>query len=177
MKTGTLFLPPLTAVKVLDQLRERVRYLHYSLRTEKTYVYWVRFYIRFHHRRHPAEMGGREVDQFLSWLVTTRNISASTHRQALCALLFFYNKVLGVELPWMDDIERPQLRRRLPVVLTREEVARLFSEMEGEHRLFAQILYGTGMRITEGLQLRVKDIELDCAAIIVREGRAEKTGR
>ena len=100
MKNGTLFLPPLTAVKVLDQLRERVRYLHYSLRTEKTYVYWVRFYIRFHHRRHPAEMGGREVDQFLSWLVTTRNISASTHRQALCALLFFY--------------EPPRIFRRAP---------------------------------------------------------------
>lgn len=174
MKTSTSFLPPLTAVKVLDQLRERVRYLHYSLRTEKTYVYWVRFYIRFHNRRHPAEMGGPEVEAFLSWLVTTRNVSASTHRQALCALLFFYNKVLGIELPWMNDMERPQVRKRLPAVLTREEVARLLSLMEGEHRLFAQVLYGTGMRITEGLQLRVKDIELDRGAIIVREGKGGK---
>lgn len=174
VKTSTPFLPPLTAVKVLDQLRERIRYLHYSLRTEKSYVYWVRFFIRFYNRRHPAEMGGPEVRAFLSWLVSTRNISVSTHRQALCALLFFYPKVLGVELPWIDDIERPQARKRLPAVLTREEVSRLLSLLEGEHRLFAQVLYGTGMRITEGLQLRVKDIELDRGAIIVREGKGGK---
>jgi integron integrase len=119
-------------------------------------------------------MGAPEVKAFLSWLVTTRDISASTHRQALCALLFFYNKVLGVELPWINDMERPQVRKRLPAVLTREEVARLLSLMEGEHRLFAQVLYGTGMRITEGLQLRVKDIELERGAIIVREGKGGK---
>ena len=174
MKSSKPFLPPLTAIKVLDQLRERVRYLHYSLRTEKTYVYWVRFYIRFHDRRHPAEMGGPEVQAFLSWLVSHRRISASTHRQALCALLFFYGQVLGVELPWMNDMERPQSRKRLPAVLSRDEVAKLLSLLEGEHRLFAQVLYGTGMRITEALQLRVKDIELDRGAIIVREGKGGK---
>lgn len=174
VKTSKQFLPPLNSVKVLDQLRERIRYLHYSPRTEKTYVYWVRFYIRFHDRRHPAEMGGAEVRAFLSWLVSNRNISASTHRQALCALLFFYGKVLRVELPWLNDMEKPQLKKRLPAVLSREEVARLLALMQGEHRLFAQLLYGTGMRITEALQLRVKDIELDHGAIIVREGKGGK---
>ena len=174
MKTGTPSLPPLTAVKVLDKLRERVRYLHYSVRTEKTYVYWVRFYIRFHGRRHPGEMGGPEVEAFLSWLVSSRNISASTHKQALCALLFFYGKVLGLELPWMREISRPQRRNRLPVVLSRDEVAKVLSLLDGEHRLFARVLYGTGMRINEGLRLRVKDIEIDHGTIIVREGKGGK---
>ena len=119
-------------------------------------------------------MGETEVQAFLSWLVTTRGISASTHKQALCALLFFYGKVLGVELPWMNEMERPQVRRRLPAVLTREEVAKLLSLMTGEHRLFAQLLYGAGMRITEGLQLRMKDVEVDCGAIIVRAGKGGK---
>ena len=116
-------------------------------------------------------MGGPEVQAFLSWLVNTRNISASAHKQALCALLFFYGKVLGIDLPWMNDIERPTGRKRLPVVLSREEVAKVLSLLNGEHRLFAQVLYGTGMRITEGLQLRIKDIEIDRGAIIVREGK------
>jgi integron integrase len=174
MKSSSQPLPPLTSIRVLDQLRERIRYLHYSLRTEKTYVYWVRFYIRFHNRRHPAEMGEAEVRAFLSWMVSNRNISASTHRQALCALLFFYGKVLGVQLPWMDDMEKPQVKKRLPAVLSRDEVARILSLMKGEHRLFAQLLYGTGMRITEALQLRVKDIEFDRGAIIVREGKGGK---
>jgi integron integrase len=159
---------------VLDQLRERVRYLHYSLRTEQTYVYWVRFFIRFHGRRHPAEMGAAEVEAFLSWLVSARGISASTHKQALCALLFFYGKVLGVDLPWMTALARPQARARLPVVLTQEEVAKVLLLLEGEHGLFARLLYGTGMRITEGLQLRVKDVEFERGAIIVREGKGGK---
>ena len=153
MKNSTPLLPPLAATKVLDQLRERIRYLHYSLRTEDAYVYWVRFYIRFHGRRHPKEMGGPEVEAFLSWLANERKISASTHKVALCALLFFYGKVLGVDLPWMTEVRRPRTRKRLPVVLSREEVANIFELMEGEHRLLAQLLYGTGMRISDALLL------------------------
>jgi integron integrase len=174
MKSGTGKFPPFRSVKLLDQLRERIRYLHYSLRTEHTYVYWTRFYIHFHRLRHPADMGGPEVEAFLSWLASTRKISASTHKQALSALLFLYGKVLGVQLPWMADIGRPRTQRRLPVVLDSDEVRSIFALMQGEHRLLAQLLYGTGMRITEALQLRVKDIDFHRNTIIVREGKGGK---
>ena len=174
MKNLTSNLPVLKATRVLDQLRERIRYLHYSIRTEETYVYWVRAFIRFHERRHPATLGGEDVERFLSWLAVSRKVAASTHRQALSALLFFYGKVLGKELPWMKEVGRPQVKRRLPVVLSPEEVAKIFCFLEGEHRLFAQLLYGTGLRINEGLQLRVKDIDFGRATIIVREGKGGK---
>jgi integron integrase len=174
MKTSTPTLPPLTATKVLDQLRERIRYLHYSLRTEEAYVYWVRLFIRFHRLRHPAEMGAAEVEQFLAWLASERKVAAATHKQALSALLFFYGKVLGVDLPWLAEIGKPQVKRRLPVVLAPDEVARILALMEGEHRLFAQLLYGTGMRLTEGLRLRVKDVDFAHNTIIVRQGKGGK---
>ncbi len=167
-------LPPLQSARVLDKLRERIRYLHYSIRTEDAYVHWVRAYIRFHGLKHPASLGQVEVEQFLSWLANERKVAASTHRQALSALLFFYTKVLGVDLPWISEIGRPRASRRLPVALSPEEVARIFSFMEGEHLLLARLLYGTGMRISEGLQLRVKDIDFDHRTIIVREGKGGK---
>ncbi|VDA78290.1 integron integrase [Klebsiella pneumoniae] len=172
MKTATAPLPPLRSVKVLDQLRERIRYLHYSLRTEQAYVHWVRAFIRFHGVRHPATLGSSEVEAFLSWLANERKVSVSTHRQALAALLFFYGKVLCTDLPWLQEIGRPRPSRRLPVVLTPDEVVRILGFLEGEHRLFAQLLYGTGMRISEGLQLRVKDLDFDHGTIIVRRDRA-----
>ena len=174
MKTATAPLPPLRSVKVLDQLRERIRYLHYSLRTEQAYVHWVRAFIRFHGVRHPATLGSSEVEAFLSWLANERKVSISTHRQALAALLFFYGKVLCTDLPWLQEIGRPRPSRRLPVVLTPDEVVRILGFLEGEHRLFAQLLYGTGMRISEGLQLRVKDLDFDHGTIIVREGKGSK---
>lgn len=174
MKSSTAPLPPLQSVKVLDQLRERIRYLHYSIRTEDAYVYWVRAFIRFHRLQHPATMGGAEVEAFLSWLASTRNVAASTHKQALSALLFFFGKVLGVDLPWMKEIGRPRTKTRLPVVLSPEEVARILCALKGEHRLFAQLLYGTGMRLNEGLQLRVKDVDFGLSTIIVREGKGGK---
>ncbi len=118
MKTATAPLPPLRSVKVLDQLRERIRYLHYSLPTEQAYVHWVRAFIRFHGVRHPATLGSSEVEAFLSWLANERKVSVSTHRQALAALLFFYGKVLCTDLPWLQEIGRPRPSRRLPVVLT-----------------------------------------------------------
>ncbi len=125
MKTATAPLPPLRSVKVLDQLRERIRYLHYSLRTEQAYVHWVRAFIRFHGVRHPATLGSSEVEAFLSWLANERKVSVSTHRQALAALLFFYGKVLCTDLPWLQEIGRPRPSRRLPVVLTPDEVVRI----------------------------------------------------
>lgn len=116
-----------------------------------------------------------EIEQFLSHLANERKVSASTHKQALSALLFFYSRVLGVALPWLDQIGRPRSTRRLPVVMTREEVSRVFSAIEGiEHLVLAQLLYGTGMRLTEGLTLRTKDIDFDRNAIIVREGKGAK---
>src|SRR5690606_35560047 len=159
MKPGTQPLPPLKSVRLLDQLRERIRFLHYSLRTEQAYVYWVRSFIRFHELRHPATLGGPEVEAFLLWLANNRKVAPSTHKQALSALLFLYGKVLGAELPWMTEIGRPRSGRRLPVVLSPDEVARILLLMNGDHRLIAQLLYGTGMRINEALQLRVKDID------------------
>lgn len=154
------------SVKVLDQLRERLRYQHYSLRTEQAYVDWIRAYIRFHGLVHPAKLDGAAVQAFLSWLANERGVSPSTHRQALAALLFFYGKVLGVDLPWMKDIGRPRPSRRLPVVLAPDEVARILTYLDGEYRPLGQILYGTGMRISDGLNLRVKDVAFAHATII-----------
>lgn len=167
-------LPEAAPRRLLDQVREQVRYLHYSLRTEQAYVYWVRAFVRFHRLRHPREMGGPEVEAFLSWLSNERNVSVSTHRQALSALLFLYQRVLGQQLPWMQAIGRPHRKPRLPVVLSRAEVAAALARLDGTHRVLAQLLYGTGMRITEALQLRVKDVEFDRRAIVVRSGKGGK---
>ena len=124
--------PPLRpAARLLDQLRERIRYSHYSPRTEKAYVYWVRFFIRFHKLRHPREMGAREIEAFLSFLANERKVATSTHRQALAAILFLYKEVLDTRLPWLDQIGRPKERVRIPVVLSREEVARLLAAIDG----------------------------------------------
>ncbi len=166
--------PPLQSKRILDQVRERVRYLHYSMRTEKAYLYWIRFFIRWSGMRHPREMGGDEVREFLTFLASGRNVSASTHSVALSALLFLYQKVLCIELPWLDGLERPPVTKRLPVVLTREEVARIFTLLSGDHAILVRLLYGTGMRITEALQLRVKDVDFDHRAIVIREGKGFK---
>lgn len=167
-------LPALKAPRLLDQLRERISYLHYSRSTEQAYVHWCKAFIRFHGLRHPAEMGKVEVEEFLSWLANERKVAASTHTQALSALLFLYSKVLGQELPWLQDIGRPRAPRRLPVILSRDEVAAIFDAMHGEHRLLAHLLYGTGMRIAEGLRLRVKDVDFAHRAVIVRHGKGGK---
>ena len=146
----------------------------YSLSIEKTYVYWVRHFVRWHKLRHPAQMGKPEVEAFLSWLASERAVAPATHRQALSALLFLYKDVLGIELPWLDEIGRPKARERLPTVLSRDEVERLLSFLDGEVALLAKLLYGTGMRLNEGLRLRVKDVDFDRRAIIVREGKGGK---
>ncbi len=166
--------PPLRAIRLLDQLRERLRYLHYSLRTEQTYLYWVRWFIRYHGVRHPREMGKLEVEAFLTMLANERKVAPSTHRQALSALLFLYKEVLGQNLPWLDEIGRPVPMRRIPAVLTVPEVQRLLDLMEGETGLLARLLYGTGMRLMECLSLRVKDVDFARHAIVVREGKGSK---
>lgn len=167
-------LPPLQSKRLLDQLRERIRYMHYSIRTEQSYVYWVDAFIRHHGMRHPAEMSGPEVESFLSWLANDRHVAAATHKQALSALLFLYQKVLGQDIPWMTEIGRPKERVRLPVVLTHDEIAHVLGKLPDEHRLMGQLLYGTGMRILEGVRLRVKDVDFARRAIVVREGKGAK---
>ena len=160
--------------KLLDQLRSAVRYRHFALATEKAYAHWVRAYVRFHGLRHPREMGAPEVEAFLTHLAEGRQVSPSTHKQALAALLFLYREVLKMDLPWMAEVGRPRAVRRLPVVLTTDELQRTLAGLDGGALLLAQLLYGTGMRVMEGLRLRVKDVDFDHGAIVVREAKGGK---
>lgn len=175
MKPVTL--PPLRSTRLFDQVRERVRYMHYSLSTEHSYLQRVRRYVHFHELRHPRDLGGPQVEAFLSHLANQRQASASTHKQALSALLFLYRRVLGVDLPWMQQIGRPRTPVRLPNVLSRAEVERLLAMTSGATGLVARLLYGTGMRKTECLRLRVKDLDFDRGVIAVREGKGNKDRR
>ena len=160
--------------KLLDRLRTQIRLRHYSLRTEQTYVDWARRYILFHGKRHPKEMGASELRDFLSHLAVDRNVAASTQNQAKSALLFLYREVLQIELPWLDEVIAAKTAKRLPVVLTQVEARDLLGAMSGAMGLIASLLYGTGMRLLEGLRLRVKDVEFTRREIIVREGKGNK---
>ena len=160
--------------KLLDQLRAEIRVRHYSIRTEQAYVDWVRRFILFHNKRHPKEMGAGELRDFLSHLAVDRNVSASTQNQAKSALLFLYGQVLKIELPWLEEVISAKTAKRLPVVLTQVEVRNLLNAMSGTMGLMASLLYGTGMRLMEGLRLRVKDVEFSRREIIVREGKGNK---
>lgn len=153
-----------------------IRAKHYSRRTEQAYWHWTRQYVLWSGKRHPLEMGAPEIGAFLTWLATERKVSASTQRQALAALLFLYQQALGVELPWVDGIVRAKQSQRLPVVLTREEVARLWDQIPAASRrgLMLRLLYGTGMRLMEGLRLRVQDVDFGAGAITVRSGKGDK---
>jgi integron integrase len=163
-----------TPPKLLDQVRRCIRDKHYSLRTEEAYVYWIRWYIRFNGLRHPTNMGGTEVQAFLSYLTNERGVSVSTHRQALCALLFLYKQVLETEFPWLDDLYRPKCQPRRPTALTEFEVSAMLGEMKGVHALMARLLYGTGMRLMECMMLRIKDIDFGRREIIIRFGKGGK---
>lgn len=160
--------------RLLDRVRAEIRVRHYSLRTEQSYVDWARRFILFHRKRHPAEMGAIEIKAFLSHLAVDRQVSASTQNQAKSALLFLYREVLKVELPWLDEIVVARSAKRLPVVLTQVEARALLNEMSGAMGLITSLLYGTGMRLLEGLRLRVKDVEFSRREIIVREGKGNK---
>lgn len=160
--------------KLLDELRRALRARHYSLRTEEQYIYWVKNFIVFNGKRHPRDMGAPEVTQFMTHLAADRQVAIATHKQALSALMFLYRHVLGQELPWMTEIVRPKADRRLPVVLTQQEVQQVFAQLSGVQLLIAKVLYGTGMRITEALRLRVKDIDFGHRTLVVREGKGAK---
>ena len=162
------------APKLLDRVRARIRILHYSIRTEEAYVDWARRFILFHGKRHPLEMGAPEISAFLTYLAVERNVSARTQNQAKAALLFLYKEVLELELPWLDEVVSAKTSRRLPVVLTQREVRELLLHLNGAMWLLASLLYGTGMRLMEGLRLRVKDVEFERREIVVRQGKGNK---
>ncbi|MDR3413799.1 MAG: integron integrase [Formivibrio sp.] len=177
MSNNTSSVPTAPAPRLLDQARDRLRLKHYSLRTEQAYLGWIKRYIIFHNKRHPAGMGKVEVEAFLSHLATDRNVAAATQGQgqALAAILFLYQEVLEQELPWLDDITRAKRPARLPSVLRQDEVMDLIRRVDDpELSLIVRLLYGTGMRLLECLRLRVKDVDLVRREIVVREGKGNK---
>lgn len=165
---------PVEPMRLLDRVRELIRRRHYSIRTEQAYVDWIRRFIRFLGNRHPSELGASEIKRFLTSLAVDRHVAASTQNQAQSAILFLYREVLAIDLPWLGGMVRARVPRRLPVVLTLDGVARLIVRLRGAHRLVGALLYGTGMRIMEGLRLRVKDIDFDRREILIRDGKGAK---
>ena len=160
--------------KLLEQMRDVMRVKHYSLRTERSYCDWVERFIRFHRMRHPREMGEEEVGAFLTDLARRLDVAPSTQNQALSALLFLYKQVLKEEIGWLGNVERAKKPARLPVVLTRDEVHKLFVHLHGTSRLMAGLLYGSGLRLMECVRLRVKDVDFGYARVMVRDGKGAK---
>jgi integron integrase len=164
----------MTAPRLLDQVGNAIRTRHYSLRTEKAYVGWIRRYILFNGKHHPSQMGSAEIEVFLSDLAGAHDVSASTQNQAHPAILFLYKHALDQELPPVRDVVRARRPARLPVVLTRDEVARVLTGLTGVHWLIGRLLYGSGLRLMEALRLRVKEVDLDRRAVVVRQGKGGK---
>ena len=177
---------PNPKLKFLEQCREVMRFKQLALRSEETYLQWIKRFILFHRKaataaplqkwiwRHPKDMGEAEVRAFLTDLAARRQVAAATQNQALNALLFLYRDVLGVEMPWVDGFEQAHRSRRMPVVLTPAEMSRVLGGLSGVQRLIGQLLYGSGMRLMEGLRLRVKDVDFARGQIVVRAGKGDK---
>ena len=166
---GTLQKP-----KILDQLRNAIRLRHYSIRTEETYVQWVRRYILFHGKRHPQEMGRPEIEAFLTHLAIEGKVAASTQNQALNAIVFFYREIIKREIGLLDEVVRAKRPARIPVVFTRQEAKTILDQLDGVNGLMAGLLYGSGLRLMECIRLRVKDIDFDYRQILVRDGKGQK---
>ncbi len=164
----------MSQIRLMDRVRNTLRALHYSRKTEKSYYYWIRFFVRFHRMRHPADMGAREISEFLTWLAVHRRVSAATQNQAFNAILFMYRKVLDLQLDQIDNVIRAKRSRRIPVVFTRHEVAAILQHLNQPYRLMAALMYGSGLRMMEVLRLRLKDVDIDRRAILVREGKGNK---
>lgn len=160
--------------KLLDQLRDLLRTRHYSIRTEVAYLGWVERYIRFHGCRHPAELGAPELEAFLTHLAVKRDVASSTQNQAASAILFLYREVLGLNLPWLEGVTRAKRPKRLPVVLTPEEVAAVLDALDGTLALMGRLVYGSGLRLMECVRLRVKDVDFRRGEIVVREAKGNK---
>jgi integron integrase len=163
-----------TKPKLMDQVRQQIRVRHLSRRTEKAYLHWIRRFILYHGKRHPDEMAESEVNAFLSHLAVTGNVSASTQNQALSALLFLYRHVLKRELGEFEDLVRARRKKKLPVVLSPQEVHQILERLKGVHQLIVSLLYGTGLRLLEGLRLRVKDLDFEYGQIQIRDGKGGK---
>jgi len=159
---------------LLDRVREAARVRHLSYRTEQTYVGWVKRFVLFHGKRHPRHMGKSEVEAFLTHLAVDGQVAASTQNQALAAILFLYRHVLDQDLGWLENVVRTKRPKRLPVVLSRNEVARLLDAMTGTPRLVVAFLYGSGLRLMEALRLRVKDLDLEYGQVLIRDGKGAK---
>ncbi|WP_425357656.1 integron integrase [Methylomicrobium album] len=159
---------------MLDQVRDKIRLKHYSIRTEQAYTEWIKRFILYFGKKHPRDMGAPEVERFLTYLAVEGHVSASTQNQARCALLFLYKEVLNMELPWLENVEQAKAPKRLPVVLTRDEMLAILSRLTGTHWLIASLLYGTGMRIMECLRLRVQDVDMQRKEILIRDGKGAK---
>jgi integron integrase len=160
--------------RLLEQVRERIRVMHYSIRTEEQYVHWIKRFILFHGKRHPRDMGAPQVEEFLTHLAVEGRVAASTQNQAKAAILFLYRQVLGVELEWMDSITKAKPSRHLPVVLTEQEVRALLGQLEGVYWMVSMLLYGAGLRLMEAVRLRVKDVDLTRRELLVRDGKGAK---
>ncbi|MEK7843807.1 MAG: integron integrase [Pseudomonadota bacterium] len=160
--------------KLLDQVQAVLRMKHYSIRTERVYLDWIKRYILFHHKTHPAQMSAPEVEAFLSHLAVAGKVAASTQNQAKSALLFLYREVLALELPWLDNVTQAKTPQRLPVVLTVSEVKSVLNRLDGTLWLMASLLYGGGLRLMECARLRVKDVDFEMRQVTVREGKGFK---
>ena len=165
---------PANPPKLLDQVQAVLRVKHYSIRTERVYLDWIKRYILFHDKTHPAQMGAAEVEAFLSHLAVAGRVAAATQNQAKSALLFLYREVLAVELPWLDNVTQAKMPQRLPVVLTASEVKSVLNRLEGTLWLMASLLYGGGLRLMECVRLRVKDVDFEMRQVTVREGKGFK---
>jgi integron integrase len=158
-------------VKLLDRVREAIRFKHYSLRTERTYIDWIKRFIIYHSKRHPETIGADEVRRFLNNLASEGNVAASTQNQAFSALLFLYKEVLKQQLPWIDDIQRVKRPAKMPLVFTPKEAREVLGKMHGTARLMAQMLYGCGLRLNECVRLRVKDVDFGYLQITLRDAK------
>jgi len=160
--------------QLLDEVRNTLRVHHYAMKTEKSYVQWIKRFILFHNKTHPANMGKPEVEQFLTWLAVVRKVAPSTQNQALQAILFLYKKVLDVELAWLNNVVRAKTKRHIPVVLSRREVAAVLAALPNQYQLIGKLLYGSGLRLMECLRLRVIALDMDCQSITVHAGKGGK---
>lgn len=158
-------------MNLLDQLKTEIRFRHYSIRTEKSYIQWVKRFINFHNQRHPTEMGEPEIRQFVNWLAATKRVAPSTQNQALCSILFLYKHVINTDIKWISDVKWATRPRKLPVVLTKDEVKKIFLFLNIDYLLIAKIMYGTGVRLKECVSLRVADIDFGYRQIIVRNAK------
>jgi integron integrase len=164
----------LAEVKLLDKVKTEFRTRHYSLRTEKTYLSWIKRFILFHDKRHPKDMGADEIKAFINNLTINHHVSSSTQNQALQGVLFLYKNVLNRDVGWIENIKRSSRVKHLPVVLSKKEVRKVFDNLKDTNKIIVSLLYGSGLRLSEALKLRIKDIDFDYKQILVRDGKGEK---